>query len=126
MCPGNWGKPTPRFRHYLVKTSPDIKQPNYALKLKNEGASCESVVANIWMPWGVTRQEVVQIDYMGTWTITLPWYEQTPSEGPVRVVINVVTLGRGALTCSIDMAFVRDGNGDLILDIVNLTSFAPR
>lgn len=117
---------TPRFRQYLVNSSPYNAQPNYVLKLTNEGASCESVVANIRMPWGVTRQNITQIEYMGTWAITLPWHDQTPTEGPAQVVINVVTMGRGALTCSIDMAFVRDGKGDLVLDIVSLTPFAPR
>ncbi|MBX3611000.1 MAG: hypothetical protein KF871_14005 [Hydrogenophaga sp.] len=117
---------TPRFVHHVANASPYVAQPNYVLRLTNEGASCQNVVANVRMPWGVTRYEVTEVPYMGTWEIPLPWHDQPPSEGPASVVFHLVTLGRGRMTCGVDMSFKQNDEGNLDLHIEGIRPFRQR
>lgn len=114
---------TPRFMYDFGNFSPFNAQPHYAVKLKNHGAPCQNVIANVRMPWGVTKFELHELPYLGDWEVPLPWHGQTPSEGPVRVEFVVVTLGRGRLRCSLDLRFNRDTAGELQLVFDTMSPF---
>lgn len=114
---------TPRFVYHCVNNSPYDAQPNYLLRLKNEGADCQDVVANVRMPWGVTKSDTPSILYMESWEIPLPWHGQTPVEGPAEVNLRLVTRGRGRLRCGLKLRFVRENDGRLELVVDDFTSF---
>lgn len=116
---------TPRFVHDCVNKSPYQAQPNFLLRLKNEGADCHDVVANVRMPWGWTRFDTSEIPYRGDWEVPLPWHGQPLVEGPAEVELILLTRGRGRLRCSFHLRFIRADDGQLNLVSDGQTTFRP-
>lgn len=114
---------TPRFVFESGNKSPYGAQPAYFVRITNEGADCHKVVATVRMPCGVTRFVIDEIPFMGQWEIPLQWHDQPPTEGEVKVLLQLVTRGRGRLSCSITLSFVEGDNNALELIAEGLTPF---